>query len=54
MHFHIIPRTAGDYSQSWAKSIEATRTTANQKPPKLPDAGEFEGELKTLRDKIRG
>uniref|UniRef100_A0A7S0QQB7 HIT domain-containing protein n=1 Tax=Cryptomonas curvata TaxID=233186 RepID=A0A7S0QQB7_9CRYP len=54
VHFHIIPRTAGDYSQSWAKSIESTRTAANPKPAKLPDNGEFDGDLKTLRDKIRG
>mmetsp|Transcript_32225 Transcript_32225/g.75945 ORF Transcript_32225/g.75945 Transcript_32225/m.75945 type:complete len:155 (-) Transcript_32225:97-561(-) len=53
VHFHIIPRKAGDYSASWAKSIEQTRTAANPRPDKLPDDGEFTGDLKAIRDKIR-
>lgn len=53
VHFHIVPRTPGDYSDSWYKTIEATRSASNVKPGKLPD-NEFSGELKTLRDAIRG
>jgi len=55
VHFHIIPRTEGDYTQGWAKSIEATRDAGtNPKPDKLPDEGEFTGDLAALRNKIRG
>mmetsp|Transcript_5171 Transcript_5171/g.13017 ORF Transcript_5171/g.13017 Transcript_5171/m.13017 type:complete len:166 (+) Transcript_5171:87-584(+) len=52
VHYHIIPRRAGDYSQSWMKSIEATRADSNAKPEKLPD-DLFTGELKELRDAMR-
>ena len=55
VHFHIVPRAEGDYSQGWAKSIEATRDAkTNPKPEKLPDEGEFTGDLAALRNKIRG
>lgn len=55
VHFHIIPRAEGDYTQGWAKSIENTRdATANPKPEKLPDEGEFTGDLAAMRNKIRG
>ena len=35
VHFHIIPRVAGDYSQSWAKSIESTRDAGSDPCPPL-------------------
>mmetsp|Transcript_27739 Transcript_27739/g.54246 ORF Transcript_27739/g.54246 Transcript_27739/m.54246 type:complete len:155 (-) Transcript_27739:39-503(-) len=53
VHFHIIPRCKEDYTASWVSSIEKTRAPGNTKPNKLPD-DEFTGEIKTLRDKIRG
>ncbi|EKX47754.1 hypothetical protein GUITHDRAFT_93798 [Guillardia theta CCMP2712] len=53
VHFHIIPRREGDYTSSWAKSIEENRATGNPRPEKLPDEGAFTGKLATMRDAIR-